>query len=176
MCSLEHFKIDLKEVTSEPKALEWTLDDGYFLALENTQVQGGALHVSGSIRKASGFYELQLHTSGTVRITCDRCLDDMDQPIEADADFTVKLGAEPDEEGDVIVVDENEGMLDTAWLIYESVALTIPIKHVHAPGKCNPAMTKALEELSADRSGDAESSHDTDPRWDKLKELKKTTN
>ena len=57
------------------------------------------------------------------------------------------------------------------WFIYEFVALVIPIRHVHAPGKCNPAMTKALEELSADRSSDEESAQSTDSRWEKLKDL-----
>jgi uncharacterized metal-binding protein YceD (DUF177 family) len=70
------------------------------------------------------------------------------------------------------VVPENEGILDMTWFIYEFVALVIPIRHVHAPGKCNPAMTKALEELSADRSSDEESDQPTDSRWDKLKTLK----
>jgi uncharacterized metal-binding protein YceD (DUF177 family) len=33
-------------------------------------------------------------------------------------------------------------------------------------------MTKALEELSADRSSDEESDQPIDPRWEKLKNLK----
>jgi hypothetical protein len=33
-------------------------------------------------------------------------------------------------------------------------------------------MTKALEELSADRSGDEESGQPVDPRWEILKKLK----
>ena len=172
MCSLERFKIDLKGLTDEAKALDYSLDDAFFGALDDAQVQGGALHVSGSIRKAVGFYELLLHTEGTVRIPCDRCLDDMDQPIEAESRFVVKLGAENSEEDDVIIVDETEGMLDTSWLIYEFIALAIPIQHVHAPGKCNPAMTQVLEELSADRSGDAESTQAIDPRWEALLKLK----
>ena len=172
MCSLEQFKIDLQALSEEEKPLEYVLDDAFFQQLESTEVQGGALHVSGSIRKAVGFYELLLHTEGTVRIPCDRCLDDMDQPIEAESRFVVKLGAENSEEDDVIIVDETEGMLDTSWLIYESIVLAIPIQHVHATGKCNAAMTQVLEELSADRSGDAESTQAIDPRWEALLKLK----
>jgi len=172
MCSLELFKIDLKGLTEEVTALEWNLDKDFFDALDQTEVEGGALHVSLSIRKASGFFELQFHTVGTVDITCDRCLDLMEQPIETDNQLVVKLGTAPPEDDDTVTVDENEGILDTSWLIYEFIALAIPIQHVHAPGKCNPAMTKALEELSADRSGDEESSQAIDPRWEKLKDLK----
>jgi uncharacterized metal-binding protein YceD (DUF177 family) len=172
MCSLELFKIDLKGLTEEVTALEWNLDKDFFDALDQTEVEGGALHVSLSIRKASGFFELQFHTVGTVDITCDRCLDLMEQPIETDNQLVVKLGTATPEDDDTVTVDENEGILDTSWFIYEFIALAIPIQHVHAPGKCNPAMTKALEELSADRSGDEESSQTIDPRWEALKKLK----
>ena len=103
---------------------------------------------------------------------CDRCLDDMDQPIETENRLIAKFGTEYSEEDDTVIVDENEGILDISWFIYEFIDLAIPIKHVHAPGKCNPAMTKVLEELSADRSSDEESSQPIDPRWSALLKLK----
>jgi uncharacterized metal-binding protein YceD (DUF177 family) len=172
MCSLEQFKIDLKGLTAEVTTLDFDLDNAFFDALDETEVESGSLHVSLSIRKASGFFELLFHTVGTVDIVCDRCLDLMEQPIETDNRLVVKFGSTGSEDDDTVIVDENEGILDTSWFIYEFIALAIPIQHVHAPGKCNPAMTKALEELSADRSGDEESSQAIDPRWEKLKDLK----
>ena len=172
MGSLEHFKIDLKGLTDELTQLEFDLDKDYFEALDETDVDNGALHVSLSIRKASGFFELLFHTVGTVDVVCDRCLDLMEQPIETDNRLVVKLGSTNSEDDDAVTVDEHEGILDTSWFIYEFIALAIPIQHVHAPGKCNPAMTKALEELSADRSGDEESNQPVDPRWEALLKLK----
>ena len=171
MCSLEFLKIDLKSLKEEDTSLEFDLDDKYFEALDDAEVKKGSLHVSVSIRKATGFFELLFHTAGTIVISCDRCLDDMDLPVDTENRLVVKLGSEYSEEDEVIVVPENEGILDTSWLIYEFVALVIPIRHVHAPGKCNAAMTEALEELSADRSSDEESNQETDPRWEKLKAL-----
>ena len=172
MNSLELLKIDLKSMVSEETSLAFDLDDTYFAALDDAEVKRGSLHVSVSIRKATGFFELNFHTEGNVIVQCDRCLDDMEQPVESDNRLIVKLGSDYSEEDDIIVVPEDEGILDTSWFIYEFVALVIPIRHVHAPGKCNPAMTKALEELSADRSSDEESSQAVDPRWEKLKNLK----
>ena len=171
MCSLEQFKIDLKGLTDEVTTFEFDLDDDYFAALDETEVESGQLHVSLSIRKASGFFELQFHTVGTVDIQCDRCLDLMEQPIETDNRLIAKFGSTSSEDDETVMIDENEGMLDVSWLIYEFIALAIPIQHVHVTGKCNPAMTQALEELSADRSGDTESNQPVDPRWAKLAEL-----
>ena len=172
MCSLEFLKVDLKGLKEDETSLEFSLDDSFFAALDGAEVRKGSLHVSVSIRKASGFFEFLIHSAGTLIIPCDRCLDDMEQPVEADTRLTVKFGSENSEEGDIIVVEEDEGILDLGWFIYESLALAIPIRHVHAPGKCNTAMTEVLEELSADRSSDEESDQAIDPRWSKLKQLK----
>ena len=171
MCSLETLKIDLKGLKEVETTREFNLDDQFFAALDGSQLEHGSLHVSVSIRKMTGFYELSFHTEGTVTITCDRCLDDMQQPIAADDRLTVKLGNTYSEDDDTVTIDENEGILDLAWYIYEFTMLAIPIKHVHAPGKCNSAMTQKLEELSgAVRSGEEETEA-IDPRWEALSKL-----
>ena len=161
----------MKRLTDEVTTLEFDLDNHFFSALDGSELRQGTLHVSVSIRKATGFFELQLHAEGTVAVACDRCLDDMEQPIMADQRLIVKLGITYSEEDDTIVVEENEGILDLSWFIYELIMLAIPIKHVHAPGKCNPAMSKVLEELSTDRSSDEVSNQPIDPRWSKLAEI-----
>ena len=175
MGSLEQFKIDLKGLKDELTKLEFDLDKDYFEALDETDVDNGALHVSLSIRKASGFYDLTSRITGTVRVACDLCLDDMDEAVDAENRLVVKLGSEDSIDDDVVTVDEDEGILDMSWLVYEFVTLSLPIKHVHAPGKCNPAMTEVLERLSSDRSSDEGSSSEIDSRWSELLKLKDKT-
>ena len=172
MCSLETYKIDLKGLIENETILDFDLCDDFFQSLDGSQLEHGKLHVSVSIRKITGFFELLFHTEGHVTVSCDRCLDDMEQPIEADNRLTVRLGDTYSEDGDTVTIDENEGMLDLSWFIYEFIMLAIPIKHVHAPGKCNSAMTQKLEELSgAVRSGEEEAEA-IDPRWSALSKLK----
>ena len=172
MCSPEQMKIDLKALTEAETPLSWTLDDAFFAMLDGAQLQHGSVHVSGSIRKAVGFFELELQSVGTVRVPCDRCLEMMDQPVEADLRLIVKMGSEYTDDDDVITVDEAHPVLDTAWLIYESIALAVPIRHVHQPGDCNVSMSEKLNELSAARSSDADAEDAVDPRWAALKGLK----
>ena len=170
MSELETYKIDLKGMKEDQMALEYDLDDQFFASLDGAQLEHGALHVSVSIRKTAGLFELLLHTEGTVTVICDLCLDDMQQPIDTENRLLVKLGAETDLENDeLITVSEDTGVLDLAWFIYEFIVLAIPIKHVHAPGKCNHVMTQKLEELSAARSSDE--AEEVDPRWSVLKTL-----
>ena len=93
MGSLESLKIDLKGLEAEATSLTFDLDDSFFEALDGAEVKKGSLHVSVSIRKAPGFYELQLHTVGTIIIPCDRCLDDMEQPVDTENRLVAKLGS-----------------------------------------------------------------------------------
>ena len=170
MSELETYQIDLKGLQSEETNLEYDLNDGFFAALDDAQLEHGALHVSVSIRKAVGLFELLFHTEGSVTVTCDLCLDDMQQAIDTDNRLLVRLGAETNMDDDeLITVSEDQGVLDLSWFIYEFIMLAIPIKHVHAPGKCNRVMTQKLEELSAARSSDE--AKEIDPRWSALEKL-----
>ena len=172
MCSLELYKIDLKGLKEESTDLSFTLNDDFFKALDGSQLEHGALHVSVSIRKMAGFFELLFHTEGHVTVSCDRCLDDMEQPIEANNRLVARLGDTYSEDDDTVTIDENEGILDMSWFIYEFVMLARPIKHVHAPGKCNSAMTQKLEELSGAARSGKEETEAVDPRWSVLSDLK----
>ena len=172
MCNIESFKIDLKALPQGASILEFKLDDSYFKAIDAPDIQRGELSSSLSISRTDDFFELNFHTEGIVHIPCDICLDDMEQSIETDDRLLVRFGEDYSEEDDLVIVAENEGILDVAWFIYEFIALNIPIKHVHAPGKCNPAMIEKLNEHSAARSGE-EDEESVDPRWAALLKLKK---
>ncbi len=172
MSNLEAFKIDLKKVESGLTEFKFHLDREYFEAIDAPEVREGDVSVALEIQRSADVFRLTFHSAGTINVPCDLCLDDMPLPIDTEQQLIVKFGEEDAEEGDVLIVDENEGMLDTSWLIYEQIALSIPMKHVHEPGKCNVAMTKKLEELSVSRSSDEVEEMSDDPRWNALKSLK----
>lgn len=172
MYQSESLKIDLKGLQEGLTTLEYTLDDTYFQEIDSSEISAGQVHVKVEIRKTRMFWELMLHTEGLVTIPCNLCMDDMEQPIATDNRLVVQLGEENNEDDELVIVDEDEGILDLSWYIYEFIALAIPIRHVHAPGKCNAAMMKVLEEHSTDRSSDEESTTSVDPRWEKLKNIK----
>ncbi|MEE3414121.1 YceD family protein [Segatella bryantii] len=171
MCSLESFKIDLKALPQGITEMQLKLDDGYFLAIEASDIHRGDLVCTLSIQRVDDFFKLNFHIEGLVHIPCDLCLDDMEQSIDTDNKLVVKFGEDYSEEDDLVTVAEDEGILDVSWFIYEFIVLDIPIKHVHTPGNCNSAMIRLLEEHSAVRSGEEEEST-VDPRWEALKNLK----
>lgn len=172
MFSLETFKVDLNKVKDEELFLTYDLDDNYFKAIDGSEVKSGAVHVSVSVRKSAGLYELQFHCEGTVNVPCDVCLDMMEQPVCTDDRLLARLGEEYNEEDDLITVERDEGILDISWFIYEFIALGVPVRHVHESGKCNSEMLEVLKEHQANNAGSDEREAATDPRWSELEKLK----
>ena len=161
---------------------QYQLDNDFFLDLDAPEVQKGQVNVTLKVRKTSGIYQLDFHTEGKVIVICDRCLDEMEQPIETEDRLKVKLGSEYSEVDDMVIVPEEEGYINVAWFIYEFIALSIPMKHVHAPGKCNKDMVSKLSKhlrVSGDDEDDddfleEDSSNEPqtiDPRWNELKKI-----
>ena len=174
MSKLEQFNVDLKALSRGDNILSFVLDDAFFEAIEAPTVRRGRLQTTLTIHRTEDYFDLDFHTEGLVTVACDRCLDDLEQPISADDHLVAKFGTAYSEDDELVIVAENEGMLDVSWFIYQFVELSIPLRHVHAPGKCNPAMMKALEEHSAARSGVESVESSVDSRWAVLEKLKNT--
>lgn len=172
MSTLETLKIDLKGMKTDHEQLVFTLGDVFFDAVGTGLVNGGNVRADVRVHRMQHAFEVSCHIEGYVIVPCDMCLEPMEQAVEADNRLVVKLGETYSEDDDLITVNEAEGLLDLSWFIYEFIALAVPIKHVHAPGKCNPAMIDALEAHSAARSSDGADSKPIDPRWSELEKLK----
>jgi len=168
---------------------EFVLDNLYFSHIDGPEVQKGKVTVILTVKKTSHAFELNFQTDGIVWVPCDRCLDDMEQTVSSTDKLMVKFGHEYAEEGDnLIVIPEEEGEINVAWFMYEFIALSVPMKHVHAPGKCNKAMTSKLSKHLRTNGNDDSEEPDTfvgdddiiveeeveeqvDPRWNELKKI-----
>ena len=173
---------------------EFLLDNLFFAHIDGPEVQKGKVNVELTVKKTSRAFELSFRTEGIVWVPCDRCLDEMEQPVTSSDKLMVKFGHEYAEEGDnLIVIPEEEGEINVAWFMYEFIALAIPMKHVHAPGKCNKAMSSKLKKHTARSTEDGDEEYEddsveediaidddvpvaTDPRWDGLKGLLENDN
>ena len=187
MGKFDKYKIDLKGMQSDSVKYEFVLDNLYFAHIDGPEVQKGKVNVELTVKRTSRAFELSFQTDGVVWVPCDRCLDEMEQPVSSSDKLMVKFGHEYAEEGDnLIVIPEEEGEINVAWFMYEFIALSIPMKHVHAPGKCNTTMTSKLSKhlrTNADEDGDEtfeaagddivveEAEEQTDPRWNELKKI-----
>ncbi|MBP1614481.1 MAG: hypothetical protein H6Q13_1929 [Bacteroidetes bacterium] len=191
MGKFDKYKIDLKGMQADTCKYEFLLDNLFFANIDGPEIQKGKINVVLTVKKVSHAFELSFQTEGTVKIPCDRCLDEMEQLVATSDKLMVKFGRDYAEEGtNLIVIPEEEGEINVAWFIYEFIVLAIPMKHVHAPGKCNKAMTSKLNKHLRTSSSDEEvdvneetfevSEEDNtiddtdermDPRWNDLKKI-----
>ena len=185
MGKFDKYKIDLKGMQTDSCRYEFQLDNQFFANIDGPEVQKGKVNIVLSVKRTSQAFELNFQTDGIVLVPCDRCLDDMEQPVTSADKLIVKFGTEYAEEGDnLIIIPEVEGVINVAWFMYEFVALAIPMKHVHAPGKCNKEMSRKLgkhlrttsddeEFMEAEEESGSDETVDTpiDPRWNELKKI-----
>ncbi|MGL4493705.1 MAG: YceD family protein [Tannerellaceae bacterium] len=193
MGKFDTYKIDLKNLEIGTHEFEYQLGNKYFTDIDGTEVQKGKVKVLLTLKRTPLMFDLSFKLDGVAYVPCDRCLDDVEIPIDTTAKLIIKFGHEYSEESDeVIVIPEEEGEINLAWFIYEFVALAIPMKHVHAPGKCNKSMSSKLKKHSARQADDEEVDGDDDgfeyeednvvdeapqdPRWDALKDLLENNN
>ncbi|HIX26997.1 MAG TPA: DUF177 domain-containing protein [Candidatus Barnesiella excrementigallinarum] len=185
------YKLPLKSMPIGTQNFEYVLDNEFFKNIEGEDVQKGKVKVNLTVKRTADVFELDFDLEGVVQIPCDRCLDDMDHEVNTHETLYVKFGAEYSEESDnVVVIPESDGELNVAWFLYEFIALTIPLKHVHPAGKCNKSMSAKLRKHTARSLEDGEDDDDavayddddeidvvpgegeeTDPRWDELKKI-----
>ena len=187
MSKFELYNLVLKDINDETRVIEYDLDDAYFKKIDSPEVQRGNVKSKVSVHKKLNTFELQFQLDGSITIPCDRCLDDMEQPIHYKEKLQVKFGDKFAEEDEIVIVPENEGAINVAWFLYEFIVLNIPIKHVHATGECNKTMVVKLKKhitRQKDDTDDDNSSLDfeddddftaeevqTDPRWDGLQNI-----
>jgi uncharacterized metal-binding protein YceD (DUF177 family) len=164
------------------------LDKGFFALIDDgtAELKKGNLEVIVALKKTSVTFELTFDIGGTVRVSCDRCLDDIPMEVDAKNKLIVKFGEGYSEESDeIVVIPEEDGEINIAWFLYEFIVLSLPAKRVHPQGTCNKAMSSKLNKHRAKSSdedtdgdmdddmspGDDDDSSFSDPRWDSLKDV-----
>lgn len=184
------YKLPLKSLAAGTYDYEYHLGKQFFTDMESADIHDADLTVKLTVTHKRDIYRLDFTITGTITLICDRCLDDLIMPVDTTYSIAVKYGDDyNDEADDLLIIPESDNFLNVAYMIYDTVALTIPIKHVHPMGKCNRQMSAMLRKHRAHRPGDEDAelednlidemeSMDTerdeppaDPRWDGLKAL-----
>ncbi len=172
MGRFDKFRIDLKGMKQNSLQMEYDLDNTFFADIDGQEFQKGAVKAIVAVKNNREVFDFTFAIKGTVVVPCDRCLDEMEIDIEADNLLKVKLGDTYADEGETVVIPESEGDINLAWYLYEFIALALPTKHIHAPGKCNADMFNKLKKHTRRSADDDEQQErEIDPRWESLKNL-----
>ena len=168
--TLKEYELPLKTLPQGKHTFSYRLDSKFFSAMESDEIKGGQVVAEITVSVSGSVYELTLTAKGNVTIECDRCLDDMNHHVDAGYHTFVKFGKDFDDSADdMLIIPESDNCLDASRLLYDTVALSVPLHHVHADGECNPTMSDILQRHSG---SEADESEETDPRWEALKNFK----
>lgn len=183
------YKLPLKILGIGTHEFEYHLDKQFFANMESSDVHDADLSVHLTVTYKGDFYDLDFHITGEVVLICDRCLDDLHFPIDATYHIVVKYGDDYNDDSDeVLEIPQSDSSLNVAYMLYDTVELAIPIKHVHPMGKCNRQMSALLKKHRAttgdedaelenelideiDSMPDSSDDAPSDPRWDALRKL-----
>ncbi len=178
------FVVDLLRPLTVGERLSYDIDKAFFERIDGMIEEGDLKTEVEYLGCSAGVFKFSVHTEGTVKVPCDRCMSDVELRIDTTDELCAKLGAEYSDEGDCVVVPENNGELDLSLLIYEFIVLSMPIQCVHEPGMCDDAVMTLLSEHQVARSNqeedDSEMDSDStgasdgemvDERWAALKKL-----
>lgn len=145
-----------------------TLDDDFFQAFENEEIEGGKVDYTVKMERSERVTMLTFSFAGEVITQCDRCLGRMIVKVEGEESLNVRFSdTEQTNDESSVVLPEDAHELDLSPWLYEYVAVRLPMQHTHPEGECDPEMTKYLA-----KEENAHPSDYTDPRWEALKELK----
>lgn len=181
------YKLALKSLPVGRHEFEFKPDKAFFVNMDYNEIHDADLNVSLIVDYHNDLYALHFDIKGNVTVLCDRCLDNLMLPIDTTYDINVQYGEDYNDESDnLLVIPNSDSYLNVAYMLFDTIVLAIPVKHVHPLGKCNRQMSALLKkhragglsdedaEIAEEIIEDIENLEDaapSDPRWDALKGL-----
>jgi uncharacterized metal-binding protein YceD (DUF177 family) len=172
---LSQYIVPFHDLNDKQHTFDFVVNNEFFNYFEEGIVKGGDIKVQLTVVKKTSGLHLSFSLSGFVKIICDRCLELYNQDINFEDSIFVEFGEETDFDTnrDVVILDKNTSEINISQFIYEFSNFALPLQHYHpdtADGKpgCNPEMLELLNKHLLKKEDQV-----IDPRWEKLKELKK---
>lgn len=156
---------------------DYVLDGSFFEGFENEELQDGKVDFAVNLEKKERLLMINFVWKGKVKSICDRCLGELEVPVEGEQTLCVKFSdTETSEDENVVYLPEDAYQIDLSQWMYEFVAVSLPMQRVHPEGECDPEMLRFISNQNGnepDTEDEERGNRDgeTDPRWDALKQL-----
>ncbi len=148
---------------------EFEVKDKFFEQYKDGEITKANVHVEMLLLKQNNLMQMDFYISGTVNTNCDRCLRDVDYPIEAHEKLVIKHGNPEESTDEILVLKEGEEEADISQYLYEYISLALPVKRVPCEDfedstiACDTEMLKKLEDNKVEE--------EPNPQWEKLKNI-----
>ncbi len=179
MKKLKEYEINIAKLSNKTHQYEFDMDDSFFDLFSGEIIQGGKLHADVELEKTETLLTLHFDIKGTVRLTCDRSLEEFDEPVDVQETFRMKFGPEDKElNEDLWQIATETQQINVAQHLYDFIGLSLPMKKLHPRFRTDEDDENEDDILiyssktEGDNSNDDDDDNDDiDPRWDALKNL-----
>ena len=76
----------------------WQAGKEFFESFENTEILDAHLDADVRVEKSGRYIGVDCDVRGEVTVECDRCLDELDMPVDVEIRLSVKYGSEESSE------------------------------------------------------------------------------
>lgn len=153
-------------------SFNYQIDNEFFELFGYREFLASNLRIDVDLDKKESSLDWRFKLSGTVRVPCDLTDEAFDLPLSGEMELVVKFGAEYDDSGeDILVLPMGEHRLNLAQYFYELAVLSLPLKRVSPDAVQSEKGKEIRAKLKNEPKDKQKQREETDPRWDKLKDL-----
>jgi uncharacterized metal-binding protein YceD (DUF177 family) len=170
MDSFREFSVPLRSLYDGFHSFNWHLDESFFKNFETSLLDNGNFKVEARIDKQDDLSTVNLVINGSYRSNCDRCLAEIDIPIEKEYLFYIKTGDGVSDDADLVMLSPEATELKMADIIYDYVCLSLPLSQVM---DCEKMPVRPCNMEVLDRIQSEEGLHSDNSIWESLKNINK---
>jgi len=161
--------IDIAGLGNKVHEFRYPVGDAFFEHFGKEMVEKGNLDAIVTMDKQETLLDVNISIRGSVVLICDRSLEPFDFPIERKNRVLFRYAEQAGEVSeDIIHITRDTASINMGQLIYELICTSIPMRKLHPKFKDEPVDE---EGGIVYKTGETEPEV-SDPRWEKLKNLK----
>ena len=173
MSSSNQFLLKFVGLKDGDHKFEYQLDNNFFITHGYLDFNSCNINVKVQLIKKVTVLELTIIGDGITNINCTLSNESFDYSINSKMKVLVKFGEKYDDSNDeLIILPHGSHTIELDQLLYEMIVLSMPIRNVH-PGIEDGSLKSDILNRLKDFDINKEKSSNFDPRWEKLKQLKK---
>ena len=170
--SLSKYKISFAGLKEGQHNFNFDIDNHFFLFYDYKEFNSCKIKIDVEFTKKSNLLELLIKSHGIINLNCYVSNESFDFSHSSKSKLVVKFGQKlNNEDHELLIVPNGTYEINISQQLYEMIVLSLPLKVVHPGINDGTLNTKVLDKLK-DFDINNTSPGGTDPRWDKLKELK----
>lgn len=166
---MKAFRINIVGLSNKIHEFDFQVDKSFFIEFNSELIEDAELEVKVRLDKHETFLDAEFKISGKVSMTCDRSLEQFEEPLLIEGRILFKYASQTEEiSDDIMHIAHDTDTIDLSQYIYDMIGTSMPMKRLHPRFRNEDDSEEGSIVYSSGSTEDVA----VDPRWEKLKSLK----